>query len=72
MFEELGRHVKWDGLKESPNGGACKESVEHVSFECVSFDPQRLDFLDNFKTVLPPDAFEAFLHGSIFDKTAFV
>ena len=28
-------------------------------------------FLDYFKKVLPLDAFEAFLHGSTFDKTAF-
>ena len=27
-------------------------------------------FLDYLKEVLPPDTFEAFLHGSIFDKTA--
>ena len=71
MFEELGRHDKGGGSQECPNCEVCKESVEHVPFECASYDPQRLDFLDYLKTVLPPDAFEAFVHGSIFDKTAF-
>ena len=28
-------------------------------------------FLDFLKTVIPPDAFKAFLCGSIFDKSAF-
>ena len=46
-------------------------SVEHVLFECASYDPQRLTFLDYLKEVLPPDTFEAFLGASIFDKTAF-
>ena len=30
------------GGGECPNCGACKESVEHVIFECVSYDSQRL------------------------------
>ena len=29
------------------------------------------NFLDDLKTVLPPDALEAFLCGSIFDKNSF-
>ena len=28
-------------------------------------------FWEYLKEVLPPDTFEAFLHGSIFNKTAF-
>ena len=71
LFEELGRDDKGGGSQECPNGGACKESVEHVLFECASYDSQRLDFLDYLKTVHPPDAFETFLHVSIFDKTPF-
>ena len=74
LFEELGRH-KVGGSKKCPKCGACnevcKESVEHVLFECASYDSQRLDFLGYLKTVLPPDAFEAFLCGSILDKIAF-
>ena len=34
-------------------------------------DCQGLDFKNYLKTVLPPDAFETFLCGSICDKTAF-
>ena len=47
--------------------------LEHVVFECASYmyGSQRLDFLDYLKKVLPPDAFKAFLWGSIFDKSAF-
>ena len=36
LFEELGRHAKGCGSQESPTGGAFKESVEHVLFECAS------------------------------------
>ena len=57
---------KEGGSQECPNCGACKESVEHVLFECASYDSQRLDFFNYLKMVLPPDAFKAFLHGSIF------
>ena len=41
LFEELGRHVKGGGSQECPNCGACKESVEHVLFECASYNSQR-------------------------------
>ena len=67
----MGRHDKGGASQECPNCGACKELGEHVIFECASYVSQRLDFLDYLKTVLLPDAFEAFLCGSIFDKTAF-
>ena len=59
------------GSQECPNCCACKESVEHVLFECVSYDSHRLIFFNCLKMVLPLFAFEAFLHGRIFDKTAF-
>ena len=59
-------------FKECPNCEACKELLEHVLFECASYDSQRLDFLDYLKMVLPPDAFEAFLRGSILIKLHFV
>ena len=36
----------------------------------VHHDSQRLIFKNFLKNILSPDAFEAFLHGSIFDKTA--
>ena len=71
LFEEVGRHYKGGGSQECPNYGTCKESVEHALFECASYDSQRLDILDYLKMVLPPDAFKTFLHGRIFDKTAF-
>ena len=71
LFEELGRHANGGGPRECPNCGACKESVEHALFECASYDSQGLIFWDYLKEVFPLDAFEAFLHGSIFDKTEF-
>ena len=68
----MGRHDKGGGSLECPTRGTYKESVEHVLFECVSYDSQIQDyFLDYLKTVLPPDAFEAFLHDSIFDESPF-
>ena len=71
LFEELGRHAKEGGSQECPNCGACKESVEHVLFECASYDSQRQIFFDYMKQILTPEAFEAFNHSSIFDKTVF-
>ena len=71
LFEELGRHNKRGGSQECPNCRACKESVELVLFECASYDSQSLDFWEYLKTVIPPDAFENFLRGNIFDKTSF-
>ena len=50
---------------------ACKESVEHVLFECALYDSQGLNFFNYLKKVLPSDAFGAFLCGSFFDKTVF-
>ena len=67
-MEELGRHDKGAGSQGCPKCGGCK--VEHVHFDCASYDSLRLDFLDYLKMVLPPDAFKTFLRGSIFDKTA--
>ena len=67
----MGRHTKRDGSQECPNCGASKESVEHVLFECASYDSQRQIFWDYMKQVLTSEAFEAFIHGSIFDKAVF-
>ena len=44
LFEELGRHVGGGGSQECPTCGALKESVEHVLFECPSYDSQRQFF----------------------------
>ena len=41
LFEDLGRRANEGGLQECANCGACKESVEHVLFECSSYDSQR-------------------------------
>ena len=38
LFRELGWHVARDGSQECPDSGASKESVEHVLFECASYD----------------------------------
>ena len=35
LLEELGRHDKMCGSQKCPNCGACKESLEHVLFECA-------------------------------------
>ena len=71
LFEVLGRHAGGDGSQECRNCGACKESVEHVLFECTSYNSQRQNFLDYLKQVLLPDAFEDFMHRSVLDKTVF-
>ena len=44
LFEELGRHAKGGGPQGCPNYEACKESVEHVLFECAVYDFQGLSF----------------------------
>ena len=44
--------IKGGGSQECPNCGACNESVGHVLFECALCDSRRLDFSDNFQTVL--------------------
>ena len=72
LFEELGRHAKGGGSQEYPNCVACKESVEHVLFECASYDSQRQFFFDCIKQILTPEAFEAFNYSSIFNKAVFV
>ena len=71
LFEELGRRVVRDGSQECPNCGAIKALVEHVLFECASYDSQRQKIFDYLKLVLPPDAFDPFLRSSNFDKGLF-
>ena len=71
LFEELGRHASGGGSQECPNCGACKESVEHVLFQCASYDSQRNAFLAYLKQVLLPSDFNTFLRSSAFDKTVF-
>ena len=68
LFEELGRHAKRGGSQECANFGDCKESVEHVLFECASCNSRRQNFLDYMKPVFTPETFKAFNHSSIFDK----
>ena len=63
--------MKTGGSQECPNCGACKESVEHVLFERVSYDSQRQNFLDYLRQVLTPDALETFCLGRILDKAVF-
>ena len=70
LFKELG-HAKRGESQEYLNCGVCKESVEHVLFECASYDSQRQNFLDYMKHILTLEAFEAFNHSSIFDKAVF-
>ena len=67
----MGRHSNRGGLQECPNCGACKESVEHVLFECSSYDSQRQTFFDYLKQVLLPADFEALFRDSVFDKAVF-
>ena len=38
LFEELDRHTKEGGFPECPDCGACKVFVEHVLFDCTSYD----------------------------------
>ena len=70
MFEELGRQ----------GGGHRSVLIERLVRNRLSmfflnvhhYDSQRPDFIEYVKTVLPPDAFEAFLHGNILIKLYFV
>ena len=39
------------GSQECPNCGPCKESVEHVIFECESYDSQKPNILYYMKQV---------------------
>ena len=71
LFEELGRYDKVGGSETVLIVGLVRNQLSTFFFGCASCDSQRLDFLDCFKMVLPPNAFEAFIHGSIFDKTVF-
>ena len=50
-------HAKRGGSQKCPNCGACKESIEHVLFESVSYDFQRQNFLDYMKQILALKAF---------------
>ena len=49
--------AKRGGSQEYPNCGACKESVEHVLFECASYDSQKQNFFDYMKQFLAMEAF---------------
>ena len=71
LFEELGRHGNRDESQECPNCGACKESVEHVLFECSSYGSQRQNFNEYWKQALRVEEFEAFPRSSIFEKAVF-
>ena len=71
LFEELGRHANRGRSQECPNCGACKESVEHVLFECASYDSQRQIFLNHMKQILTQETFEVFNNSSIFNKAVF-
>ena len=61
------------GHRKCPKCWACKESVEHVLFECASYDPcQRQNFSEYLKQVLLSDEYEIFLcNSSIFNKAVF-
>ena len=54
LHEELGRlmHGKRGGSDECPSCGVFKESVDHVLFECASYDSQAQNFLDYMKQIL--------------------
>ena len=72
MFEELGRHNKGVGHRSVLIVGLVISQLSMFFLSMyISYDFQRLEFLDYLKTLLPPDVFEAYLHGSIFDKTTF-
>ena len=62
LFEELGRYTK---------RGGSQEFVEHVLFECASYNSQRQIFFNYFRHVLALDTLEAIHHGSISDKAVF-
>ena len=68
LFEELGRRTKGGGSQECPNCRACRESVEHVVFECASYDCQTQNFFDCMKQILTLEGFQVFNYNSIFDK----
>ena len=42
-----------NGPQESPNCGACEESVEHVLFQCTPRDILWLEYLKHVLVVMP-------------------
>ena len=63
-------YAKSRGSPECPKCWACKKFVEDLS-ECASWNSQRQNFSDYQRPILTLDAFEAFVHGSIFNQTVF-
>ena len=59
------------GSQECPNCGACMESVEHVLFECASYDSQRQNFLDYMQQVLTSEVFKALFAAAFSIKLCF-
>ena len=51
--------------------GLIRTLLSMFFLECASYDSQRQNFWDYMKQVLTSEAFEAFVHGSIFDKAVF-
>ena len=59
------------GLRNVLIVGLVRNLVDHVLFECASYDSQRQFFSDSMRQILTLEAFEAFIHSSIFDKAVF-
>ena len=51
LLEELCRQGNRGKSQECPNGGALKELVEHVLFECVSYDFQKQKFFSTLSQI---------------------
>ena len=60
----MGRHANEGGSQECPNCGGLKKSVEHVLFECVSYDSPKQNFFEYLKRILLLDDYNAFLRSS--------
>ena len=72
LSSKLGEPAKRGGSQECRNCRHYKESVEHVLFECASYDSQKQYLLDYMKQVLAPEAFKVSFTAAFSIKLCFV
>ena len=66
------RHAKGGGLQECSNGWDCKDFVEHVFFDCASYNFRSKSCLNSLRQLLTLGAFEVFVTVAFSTKLCFV